>query len=119
MGKKKVKKKKVKRKKKVKKRKKKKKKKIQFRKNHLNHFSKKQHYSRKTTSWLKKKTVAFNHTRDFLCQIYYDKPEKNNLPGGISPELANYNVTGITALLADPKNKNLLMFENQTQKARI
>merc|ERR1712050_489978 len=56
-------------------------------------------------------------TRDFLCQIFHDKPD--SLPEGSSADLVNYNVTGLSALLVDPKNEDLLVFENKTQKPRV
>merc|ERR1712130_251738 len=65
----------------------------------------------------KRKTVAFNHTRDFFCEIFHENG--TNIPEGLSLELVKYNVSGLTAVVENPKNQHLLMFNNQIQKPRV
>lgn len=58
-------------------------------------------YPVKTTIPSKSKTVAFNYQKDILCKIEY---QSEGLPADISPLLAVYNITGISAFAKEYPN---------------
>jgi len=76
-------------------------------------FSKRAQLFKRYNRVAKRKTVAFSHTNDFFCTMHYDSPKL--LPEGQSTDIAYWNITGLTALMADEKNKELL----KDQKPRV
>ncbi len=60
----------------------------------------------------KRKTVAFTHSKDFVCTMHHDAAKL--LPAGIKAPITYYNVTGLEDVTKMEKNFELL----KTQKPR-
>eukprot|EP00457_Paulinella_chromatophora_P000390 gb/GEZN01000390.1/.p1 GENE.gb/GEZN01000390.1/~~gb/GEZN01000390.1/.p1 ORF type:complete len:930 (-),score=242.96 gb/GEZN01000390.1/:1683-4472(-) len=69
-------------------------------------FSKRAALFRRYNKLAKKKSVTLTHTKDMQVSMHHDNPSQ--LPDGQSAAIGNYNVTGLTALVADPANEKLL-----------
>lgn len=78
-------------------------------------FSKRASLFKRLNRLSKKKTVQFTHTGDFECQLSHETGKSVVLPHGIPAPLDHYNVTGLNALVANPKYTDLL----KEQKPRV
>jgi len=76
-------------------------------------FSKRASLFKRYNTLDKRKLVSFSHTRDFSASLFHDNPKL--LPAGQRASICIYNVTGLTALVNDAKNAELL----KTQKPRV
>lgn len=64
-------------------------------------LSKRAQLFKRNSRLVKRKTVAFSHTRDFSCSLFHESPELLLSP--FSAPIAEYNITGLTALMSDTK----------------
>jgi hypoxia up-regulated 1 len=78
-------------------------------------FDKKTGLFKRNNRMATRKTVAVSHTRDIHCTMAYDKLDFLSKDGAADPELRQFNVTGIAALMNDEKHAHLL----KEQKPRV